>query len=127
MTDKEFEPRDFFREFMEIRHEPPIPEPEELKKLKEEQHNMHKKYPDAEEFSYDNKDIEQGRCPYCHKDMEFDISGDLWDYETGLVEYPAIGIGRSYRSIDYYDGYDESTVDMYFKCPHCGKIFYVEV
>lgn len=127
MISEEFEINEFLREFLETRHEPPVPMPEELIKLREEQHNLHKKYPDAEEFSYDDKDIEKGHCPYCHKDMEFDITGDLWDYETGLVEYPAIGTGRSYRSYDYYNGYNEGSVDMYFKCPHCCKIFYVEV
>lgn len=121
-----FEAKDFLQDFLESRHIDII-SPEEFVKLREEQLNLHKKYPDAEEFSYDDKDIEQGHCPYCHKDMEFDITSDLWDYETGLVEYPAIGIGRSHHSYDYYNGYNEGSVDMYFKCPHCGKIFYLEV
>lgn len=123
--------QEFLQEFKEFRIEKVYNNKnmsdDNIVELRKQQHGLNKKYPDAEEFFYDDMDIEQGHCPYCHKDMEFDISGDLWDYETGLVEYPAIGIGRSYQSIDYWHGYNDNTVDMYFQCPHCGKIFYVEV
>ena len=125
-NNEQFTAHDFLQEFLESRHEKLLSD-DDLKKRREEQRHMHKKFPEAEEFSYDDKDIKQGHCPYCHEDMEFDITGDLWDYETGLVDYPAIGIGRSYGSYDYYNGYDDASVDMYFKCPHCDKIFYVEV
>lgn len=105
---------------------------EEAKQLHKDQLDMHKKYPDASEYDcwsegeWDKPEFEE-RCPFCHKEMCLAIQeGGPWDlFGLGTLGGDAIGQGRHHSSYDY-EGYSCGYYQIYYKCPKCGKVFYIE-
>lgn len=105
---------------------------EDAKKLHESQLNMNKKYPDAEEYDCWTNDVWgqanfEERCPYCHEEMCLVIDeGGPWDeFGLGTLGGDAIGQGISISHMDY-EGDCTGYYTIYYKCPKCGKVFYIE-
>lgn len=88
------------------------------------------KYPEAKRFSEMDFDPENERCPFCKGKMNLAIEdgGPYGDPVNGFTPAPLLkdAIGRGANKVrptfeGEYDGYYE----IYYKCPHCGEIFYV--
>mgnify|MGYP003293342880 CR=1 FL=1 len=105
---------------------------EDAKQLHRSQLNIVKKYPDAEEYDcwtndmWDQHDFEE-RCPYCQAEMHLGIeSGGPWDeFGLGTLGGDAIGQGKCSSHMDY-EGDCSGYYTIYYKCPKCGKVFYIK-
>ena len=100
------------------------------KELHKRQNDMKSKYPEAKMFSEMDFNIEDERCPFCNEKMHLAIEdGGPWsdiDENTGYshLEEDAIGKGNNTIHRDYEGGYT-GYYEIYYRCPHCGKVFYI--